>query len=428
MRQVLINGGKKLYGEIDISGSKNASMPILISTILLNGESVINNIPKLSDTENTLELLRLLNASVKIKENNGAMGVIASVNTESINSFEAPEEIVNQFRASFWVLGPLLAKYGKCKLYSPGGCAIGLRPVDIYLDVIPKMGVEITENGKCITAKSIGKRLKGANIILRLPSVGVTHTLIMAATLAEGKTVIRNAAKEPEVVDLGNFLIKAGAKIKGLGTNILEIEGVESLNGQEYTVMADRIEAFSYLISSLITDGDMVIKGAKFFEILQTPLDILRDMGATITRIDNSTIRVIGNKKAMKGANIKTDFFPGFPTDCQPLITPLLASINSGSTINETIYENRFKHNLELIKMGANIKIENNNIAYIDGKLNSLHGSTVVASDIRAGMCLVLAGLAAEGTTVIENIQYLERGYEKLTEKLRRIGADIVIE
>jgi UDP-N-acetylglucosamine 1-carboxyvinyltransferase len=372
-------------------------------------------------------LLKLLNANVKTEKDKNTGKIVVSVNTEDINAFEAPEELVNQFRASFWVLGPLLAKHGRCKIYSPGGCAIGPRPVDIYLDVFPKMGVEIIEEGRCIMAKSIGKKLKGADITLRLPSVGVTHTLLMAATLAEGKTIIRNAAKEPEIVDLGNFLIKAGAKIKGLGTNILEIEGVENLNGQEYTVMADRIEAFGYVTAGLITDGDIVIKGVKFFKTLRTPLDILRDAGATIIRIDSSTVRVMGNRKAMKGLNVKTDFFPGFPTDCQPIITPLLTSINSKSTINETIYENRFKHNLELVKMGANIKIENNNIAYVDGKLNSLHGSTVVASDIRAGMCLVLAGLVAEGTTIVENTQHLERGYENPIEKLKNIEADITI-
>jgi UDP-N-acetylglucosamine 1-carboxyvinyltransferase len=419
MKTIVIKGGKNLKGNIDISGSKNASMPVLISTILMEGDSVLTNIPKVSDVDNTIKLLKYLGCTVENKQNG------LHINSEKVNIFDAPEDIVSQFKASFLIIGSLLAKHGRCKVPMPGGCSIGVRAIDIYLESLPQMGVKITEGDNCVIAESIEKKLKGADITLRLPSVGVTHVLLMAGSLANGKTTIRNAAMEPEVVELGNFLIKAGAKIKGLGTKTIEIEGVDELIGQEYNIMADRIEAFSYIISGLITEGDLTLRGAKFFEILELPINILSNMGAKITKINDDTIKVVGSKNEMRGTDIITDFYPGFPTDCQPIIAPLLASINSKSSINETIYEDRFNYAKELVKMGAAIKFEENNVIRINGSLNSLRGTKVSASDLRAGMSLVLAGLVANGETVIENIQHIERGYEDLVDKLKNVGADI---
>jgi UDP-N-acetylglucosamine 1-carboxyvinyltransferase len=423
MGKILIRGGNRLSGNIEISGSKNASMPLLISTILLKGNSVFENVPNVSDLNNTVDLLKHLGCVINTTEKNGKK--IININSEEINVFDAPREMVSRFRASFWVLGPLLAKYGRCRTSTPGGCSIGARPIDIYLDVLPRLGVKLKDEDGCVVAESIGKKLKGADITLRLPSVGVTHTLLMAGVLAEGKTIIRNAAREPEVVELGKFLIKAGAKIKGLGTNTIEIEGVKELTGQTHRISGDRIEAFSYIVSGLITDGDLTLKGAKFFEILDTPINTLLKMGAKITKINDNSIRIIGNKKSMKGADITTDFYPGFPTDCQPIIMPLLASIKAKSSINETIYEDRFRNVSELIKMGATIKLDKNNTAWVDGVENSLQGAVVLANDLRAGMSLVLAGLAAKGETIIENIQHIERGYENLVEKLKVAGGNI---
>lgn len=400
-------------------------MPLMISTLLMGGDSVFKNIPSVLDVANTMNLLNFLGCSIKITEKDGKKSF--HFNAEDVNVFEAPKDIVTQFRASFWILGPLLARHGNCKISLPGGCTIGARPVDIYLDSIRQMGVNIEEKEKIVYAEVIDKRLRGADITLRLPSVGVTHTLIMAGSLAKGKTTIRNAAREPEVAELGNYLIKTGAKIKGLGTNVIEVSGVEELQGQSHTMMADRIEAFSYAVAGIITDGDVILEGAKFFDILGTPLGALQRMGVNIEKVGARGIRIWGNRKKLKGADIVTDFFPGFPTDCQPLVMPLLASINSRSSISETIYESRFKYVGELKKMSADIQVGEDNTAHINGKVNSLRGSDVSASDLRAGMSLVLAGLAAKGKTLIENIHHIERGYENLVEKLQNVGADIDI-
>ena len=266
---------------------------------------------------------------------------------------------------------------------------------------------------------------------MRLPSVGATHNLIMAATLANGTTIIRNAAKEPEVVDLANFLISTGAKIKGAGTDTITIDGVKRLKGTKYKVICDRIEAFSYITAAAITKGDLIIKGLNFDYALQYPIKVLKDMGVEITMLASDKIRVNGKKEVLKPINLRTDFFPGFPTDCQPIIMPLLACVDGTSIINETIYENRFKHAQELNKLGADITIttnaERHNVATIKGKSGSLHGGEVLATDLRAGMCLVLAGLAGNGETYVGNINYIERGYESLLNKLTACGADISI-
>lgn len=426
MKKIIIHGGKKLKGTVKISGSKNASLPILISTILIPDKVSLSNIPKVSDITMSMDLLINLGAKIDFKKSLKSTKTVFDINCGNISNFNAPKEIVSQFRASFWVLGPLLARFGECKVALPGGCAIGPRPVDIYIETMKQMSADVIPERGYVIAKAKYNKLKGADIKLRLPSVGATHNIIMAATLAEGTTRIFNAAKEPEVVDLSNFLISAGAKIKGAGTDVIEIEGVESLNKSKYTVMSDRIEAFSYMVAAVITNSTLTLTGLRFKDVLTEPLRILKRIGVEIEYLDEETIKIKSSKKKLGGYNITTDFYPGFPTDCQPIIMPLLTFINDKSSLNETIYENRFNHVLELNKMGADIYIDHN-IAYINGGTRHILGTDVVASDLRAGMCLVLAGLAAAGETTILNVHHIERGYENLIEKLKLLGADIKI-
>ena len=424
MRKIIINGGKKLNGKIHLSGGKNASLPILISTLLFDEKVKLSNVPDVFDVSSTEKLLVSLGSFVE-RDSKGNF----IIDNSNITSTTATKELVSNFKASFLVFGPLLTKYKTCKVALPGGCKIGARPVDIYLKTMREMGAIIEETGEYIIASA--EKLIGAEIILRLPSVGATENLIMASVLAEGKTVINNAAQEPEVVDLSNFLIKAGARIKGAGTNKIEIIGVEKLHPVDYTIMCDRIEALSYIIAGLITDGDLTIEGVDFDYVVGQPIELLtKTMGANIQTIDSKTIRVIGNKADMMPADVKTDFFPGFPTDGQPIIMSLMTTINGVSNVNETIFEDRFHHIEELNKMGANIILQPSNnpkdrTATINGSLNCLKGANVTTHDLRAGMALVLAGLSAKGTTAVDEIYHIERGYEDLVGKLSSCGADI---
>lgn len=420
MNKLLVNGGKKLKGNITISGAKNASLPIMMSTVLIGGNSIISNVPDVSDIKTTVDLLTYLGAKIKISEDKK----VFEVDSTDINKTEAPYEIVSKMRASFWVLGSLLSRFGEAKVSLPGGCAIGARPSDIYLDALNKMQVETEIVNGYVIAKAKNGKVRGADIALRLPSVGATHNTILAASMADGSTIIRNAAKEPEIVDLANFLNASGASIKGAGTDTITIDGVENLNPAEYKVMGDRIEAFTYMIAAAITNGEIVLDRLDFYKVLETPINILKEIGVNIEAIDNNKIKVSVNKD-LKPVEVKTDFYPGFPTDCQAALMALLGVVKGQSTIDETIYENRFMHVQELNCLSANITTEGNK-AIING-IERYSGADVMSSDLRAGMSLVLAALQADGKSTIDRIYHIERGYENFVEKLRNCGADLEI-
>lgn len=424
MSKLLVNGGNILKGKINISGAKNASLPIMMASILIDGTTTLFNIPSVSDITTSVELLTHLGAKIDINNNSVDNKKIFSIDTKHIDNFTAPYEIVSKMRASFWVLGSLLGRFGEAKVSLPGGCAIGARPSDIYIDALSKMDVDINIEGGYVIAKAKNGKLKGADITLRLPSVGATHNTIMAGVLAQGKTIIRNAAKEPEIVDLANFLITAGAKIKGAGTDTIEIDGVEKLHSTQYKVIGDRIEAFTYMVATAITSGDVILEGLDFFSVLEKPINTLIEIGVNIEKLNNDKIRVFVDKE-LKPTHITTDFYPGFPTDCQASMMALLGVVNGESSIDETIYENRFMHVPELNRLSANIGI-NGNKAIING-VKQYSGANVMSSDLRAGMALVLAGLQAEGITTIDRIYHIERGYENFVEKLSNCGADLKI-
>ena len=385
-RKLLINGGKKLKGSIDISGAKNASLPIMMATLLIDGESTIFNTPSVSDITTTIELLTHLGAKIDISNDSVNGKKVFNVNTKNVNKTEAPYEIVSKMRASFWVLGSLLSRFGEAKVSLPGGCAIGARPSDIYIDALNQMQVDTEINNGYVIAKARDGKVKGADITLRLPSVGATHNTILAASMAEGRTVIRNAAKEPEIVDLANFLITAGAKITGAGTDTIIIDGVEKLHSTQYKIMGDRIEAFTYMIAALITNGELILNGIDFYNVLETPINILKEIGADIENIDNNTIKIKAGKN-LKAVNVKTDFYPGFPTDCQASLMALLGVVKGQSIIDETIYENRFMHVQELNRLSANITTDGNK-AIINGMSNreireTYHVGNSIISEIR---------------------------------------------
>ena len=424
MSKLLVNGGNILKGKINISGAKNASLPIMMASILIDGTTTLFNIPSVSDITTSVELLTHLGAKIDINNNSVDNKKIFSIDTKHIDNFTAPYEIVSKMRASFWVLGSLLGRFGEAKVSLPGGCAIGARPSDIYIDALSKMDVDINIEGGYVIAKAKNGKLKGADITLRLPSVGATHNTIMAGVLAQGKTIIRNAAKEPEIVDLANFLITAGAKIKGAGTDTIEIDGVEKLHSTQYKVIGDRIEAFTYMVASAITGGDIILEGLDFFSVLEKPINTLIEIGVNIEKLSSDKVRVFIDKD-LRPTHITTNFYPGFPTDCQASMMALLGVVNGKSSIDETIYENRFMHVPELNRLSANISISGNK-AIING-IKQYSGAHVVSSDLRAGMALVLAGLQAEGITTIDRIYHIERGYENFVEKLSNCGADLKI-
>lgn len=421
MKKLVIEKSSKLIGKIKISGSKNTSLPILMSTILFKEDVILDNIPDVQDVRLTLELLE--NFGVKIEK----LGKNKfKINAKDLNSHIAPYEIVKQMRASFYALGVLLGRLGKAEVSLPGGCVIGNRPVDIHLTAFEKMGAIIENNNGYIKATAKNGKLDSAEIDFRFPSVGATMNVIMAAVLGNSKTIINNCAKEPDIIDFANFLIKAGANIKGAGTEKIEIIGVEKLNPTEYTVIGDRIEAGTYMIGALITDGDLILEGLNFNEVLVNVIDKLKTMGADIENISENSIRIKRGDEKLKPLNIITEVYPGFPTDLQAQMMALLANINGKSTIDETIFENRFMHVPELNRMGACIILKNNK-AHIYGKENCYHGAKVMASDLRAGASLMLAGISAEGGTTIDRYYHMERGYEDLVEKLTKCGAFINI-
>lgn len=429
MKKIIVEGKTKLKGNIVVSGAKNSALKLVCASILLkDGTLTLHNLPNLLDMTVLLYLQNHLGGKVILDGDNSNKGLGKTIilDNRELNSFVAPYSIVSQMRASFVILGPLLARFGEAEVSLPGGCAIGSRPVDIHLEAFKQMGVNILMEEGYVKAKCKNGKLQGANIEFRFPSVGATENIMMGAVLAEGITRIGNAAKEPEIVDLANCLNAMGAKIKGAGTPDIEIEGVKSLHSAEYTIMGDRMEAASYMIGALMTDGDLTISGLDFKNTVEDLIDKLIKIGADIKFIDNNTIRIKRKKEELKPIDIITEVYPGFPTDMQAQIMTLLAMIDGTSTIDETIFENRFMHVPELNRMGANITIMGNK-AIIEGKKDCYKNAQVMASDLRASVSLVLAGLCATGKSEVRRIYHLERGYEFLANKLNNCGANIQV-
>ena len=409
-----IKGKTPLNGVIKVSGAKNAALPIIIATLVAKGEYILRNVPNLRDIRVTMRLLEDLGMETEKLDDN-----TYKIVNNGFKRTEASYEIVKQMRASFLVMGPMIANLDEAVVSLPGGCAIGSRPVDLNLKGFELLGADITRVHGYVHAKA--DKLKGAEIPLGFPSVGATQNIMMAAVKTPGKTIISNAAREPEIVDLGNFLNKMGAKITGLGTPNIEIEGVEELHAVEYSIMPDRIEAGTYVIASLVTEGDLKIQDARL-EDLGVFKSELEAMGAKFEQ-DGDILTVIGKVKDLKPSKIKTLPHPGFPTDMQPQMMMLQALVNGGSSMEETVFENRFMHVPEFNRMGADITIKHG-IAFINGGL-PLTGAEVMSSDLRAGAALVLAALAADGETIVNRVYHIDRGYDKLELKLNTVGAQI---
>jgi len=414
MYKLGINGGSELNGEVKISGSKNSSLPILFASILASGEVHINNTPHLSDVSTTLRLLMEMGSEFMLESDNSIV-----INSSSLKSLEAKYDLVKTMRASILALGPTLAKYGKAKVSLPGGCAIGSRPVNLHLKALEELGAKIEVKAGYIYAEA--KELIGTKIYFDQRSVTATENILMAATLAKGKTTIYNAAQEPEVSDLINCLNAMGAKITGFGTSTLEIEGVGNLSGVAYSICPDRIEAGTYLLAGAITRGKVTVKNVKP-ESMRSTIGKLIETGAHISSTSDSiTLDMKGERP--KAVDIKTGAYPNFPTDMQAQFTALNAVAIGSSIITETIFENRFMHIPELIRMGADLNLDGHTV-YCKG-VKYLHGANLMATDLRASASLVLAGLVAKGKTVIDRVYHLDRGYETIEEKLKILGANI---
>lgn len=423
MDKIKIIGGNQLNGKIYISGAKNAALPLICATLLTHEPVILNNMPILSDIKSLNALLTQLGVKINTEEvaDGNHISQTQTYQSSEFTSLVAPYDYVRKMRASYYVLGPLLAREGHAELSLPGGCAIGARPMDIHLDSLEKMGASIEiKNGYVIADAPNG--LNGAHIIFPKASVGATCNILMAATLAKGTTRIENAAKEPEIADLIELLTAMGAKIEGKNTSILTVEGVKSLHGVNHSVIVDRIEAGSYAIAAAITKGKIELVNARA-EHLQTPLNILRQMDIKITEKTNSIV-VDARNALMQGQDIMTDYYPGFPTDLQAQFMALMTVVPGASLVTENIWENRFMHVPELMRMGANINVHGYASAIVRG-VKKLSGAPVMATDLRASFALILAGLAAEGETIVNRVYHLDRGYEKLEEKLKAVGADI---
>ncbi len=425
MEKIIINGGKKLKGTVHISGAKNAALPIIAASILCDGIVELSNMPELKDVDSMCELLEHLGAKYTISgraDVNGSKNRKCIIDPRSINNQRAEYELVRKMRASVLVLGPLLSKYGNAQVSLPGGCAIGARPVDLHIMALEKMGAQIEIIDGYIIAKSQGK-LKGTDIHFEIVSVGATENIIAAAVLAEGITTIHNAAQEPEVQDLIDFLNKCGARITGSGTSTIKIEGVASLHSCSHSIIGDRIEAGTYAIAAGITGGAITLHGIQL-EYIANILDVLQQAGLIITINTDQSINIECNG-ILCGIELTTAPFPHFPTDMQAQVMTLLCKANSDSYITEQIFESRFMHVPELVRMGANIKIDSCSHAIIHGGMKNFKAAEVMATDLRASAALVLAGLSATGQTIVHRVYHLKRGYGNLVEKLQSIGADI---
>jgi len=416
----IIRGGKKLSGELQISGAKNATLALMPATLLTSGVSTLTNTPQLNDVYTMMKLLNELGVETKfVRENSFGEKDVLQLNTKNITSQVAPYEHVKKMRASVYVLGPLLARFGYAKVSLPGGCAWGPRPINLHLEALKKMGADIDLAEGYIIAKS--KKLNGTKINFDVSSVGATGNTLMAASLAKGTTVINNAAMEPEITNLAEFLVKMGSRIDGIGTSTLTIEGVDELKPADIYTIADRIEAGTVLIAGALTGGEVTIKGIPDIYI-NAVLTKLEDSGCKIN-INGDAVKVKAASKQITPTSVTTSIYPGFPTDMQAQWTAYMAIANGVSTVTDTIYLDRFKHVPELVRLGANIAV-NDNSAVIKG-VSKLKGAKVMSTDLRASASLVLAGLAAEGVTEVLRVYHLDRGYQKIEEKLKALGADI---
>jgi UDP-N-acetylglucosamine 1-carboxyvinyltransferase len=429
MKKLVIKGGNKLLGSVDIAGAKNAALPLMVASILTDEELVLTNLPHVADISTMANLLSNLGVEIGLDgsdKNYGYCGRAMIFKAKDITNPVASYDLVRKMRASILIMGSLLARFGKAKISLPGGCAIGTRPVDLHLKAMEKMGATIKLVGGYVEAQVDGK-LKGAEINFEKVSVGATENVMMAACLADGQTVINNAACEPEIVDLAKCLRSMGADISGEGTNQIKINGVEKLRAAKHKIVADRIEAGTYAIAAIITDGCIKLKGVEI-DLLIGFKDALEQAGAEIIVINDKEIEVKRKSPKIAPISISTSPFPGFPTDMQAQFMALMTVSNhlqGSSTIEENIFENRFMHVLELVRMGANIE-SHGNVAVVKG-VDELVGAEVMATDLRASVSLVLAGLAAKGETTINRLYHLERGYENLADKLISCGADIKI-
>lgn len=416
MEKLIIHGGHELHGRVKISGAKNAVLPIIAATLLAQDEPcVLDEVPYLNDVCTIAEVLRQLGAKVDFNRQQHTLFVDSTV----LKTVDAPYDLVRKMRASFVIMGPLLARYGKAKISMPGGCAIGTRPIDLHLKGFEALGAEI-EIGHGFISATAPNGLKGTSIYLDFPSVGATENIIMAACMAEGQTILENAAQEPEIIDLANFLNIMGAKIRGAGTNVIKITGVPKLIGHNYTIIPDRIEAGTYMVAVAMTGGDIYIENA-ISEHLKPVIAKLNEAGVKIEE-DIDGIRVSCNKRP-KAIDIKTLPYPGFPTDMQAQFMAMLTIADGTGLVTETVFENRFMHVDELKRMGACIKVDGRT-SIVEG-VPSLNGCQVKATDLRAGAAMVLAGLVANGETEVSYIHHIDRGYDNLVEKLCGLGADI---
>ncbi|WP_181699709.1 UDP-N-acetylglucosamine 1-carboxyvinyltransferase [Chthonobacter albigriseus] len=422
MDKIRIVGGNQLVGTIPISGAKNAALPLMIASLLTDETLTLENVPRLADVNLLTRIL--VNHGVDYALNGKRAGEdlltgqTVSLTARSITDTTAPYELVSKMRASFWVIGPLLARMHACRVSLPGGCAIGTRPVDLFLTGLADLGADIDVDAGYVVARA-PKGLVGNRVVFPKVSVGATHTIMMAATLARGETVIENAAREPEVVDLAKCLIAMGAEIEGAGTSTITIQGVDRLRGARHRVVSDRIETGTYAMAVAMTGGDLTLEGAEA-DLLGEPLDILRQVGAEITET-NRGIRVRRNGHGIVAADVETQPFPGFPTDLQAQFMALMTRAKGTSHITETIFENRFMHVQELARFGARITLDGQ-VATVEG-VERLKGAPVMATDLRASVSLVIAGLAAEGETIVNRVYHLDRGFERLEEKISRCGA-----
>ena len=413
MDKIVIRGGERLIGEVEVSGSKNATLPIFAASLLAEGNNVFDKVPNLKDVQTIAKVLK--NLGVKI----GKEGEVYRIDATEISNHEAPYDLVKTMRASILVLGPLVSRLRKAVVSLPGGCAIGARPINLHLMGLEAMGAKIELRRGYIEAKA--DRLKGAHIAFDTSTVTGTENLMMAATLAKGKTTLQNAAMEPEVVDLANVLQKMGAKINGAGTSLIEIEGVESLHAVEHTIIPDRIEAGTLMVAAGLTRGNIKLSHCPIHH-MEAVIHKLRESGMEIDSEGEEGVRVVGNRR-IRSVDVKTQIYPGFPTDMQAQFMVLMSLAKGLSVISETIFENRFIHVGELQRMGANIRIQGNS-AIIQG-VENLSGAQVMATDLRASASLILAGLAAEGVTEVSRVYHLDRGYESLDKKLSKLGADV---
>lgn len=411
MDKLIIHGGKRLKGEVRISGAKNAALPLMAATLLTEGNNTFSNIPYLKDITTIIELMRKLGVEVNGRD-------VVEINASNLNSYEAPYDLVKTMRASILVLGPLVARLGKARVSLPGGCAIGPRPIDLHLKSLENMGVKITLDSGYIIAEC--KKLLGSRIYFDVSTVTGTENIMMAATLAKGTTVIDNAAKEPEVEELACVLNKMGARIEGAGTDVITIEGVKDLHSVNHTIMSDRIEAGTYMIAAGLTKGDVTLLNYQG-KHLHALMEKLEEIGLEITSSKRG-LRIQGNS-LLKSTDVKTLPYPGFPTDMQAQIMVLLCLAKGSSIISETVFKDRFMHVGELKRMGADIRIEGSN-AFVKG-VKKLNGAPVMATDLRASASLVLAGLVAQGVTEVNRVYHLDRGYEQMENKLSQLGASI---